>query len=90
MAKVRVSQLQKRMLRWLAADEQRSKGLITSSHQELVQALGSDKGNISHSLQMLESRGWVIIGRTPGGKAEYLFLTQAGQNQAAKIAGSCD
>lgn len=90
MTAVRVSRLQKRMLRWLAADHRRTKGMIASSHQELVQAQQDDKGNISHSLRTLEARGWLVIDRSPGGKAEYLILTPEGQNQAAKLTRSCD
>ena len=43
MAAVRLSRLQKRILRWLAADEQRTRGMITSSHPELAAALPSAK-----------------------------------------------
>jgi hypothetical protein len=50
MAIARVSQLQKQILRWVAADHRRTQGVLASSHQELVQALQGDKGNISHSL----------------------------------------
>jgi hypothetical protein len=50
MAVARLSQLQKQILRWLAADHRRTQGVIASSHQELVQALQGDKGNMSHSL----------------------------------------
>jgi hypothetical protein len=39
MTVARLSQLQKRILRWLVADHQRTQGRITSSHQELVRAL---------------------------------------------------
>jgi hypothetical protein len=46
MAAVRLSRLQRQILRWLAADEQRTRGMITSSHPELVAALPSAKGNI--------------------------------------------
>ena len=53
MAAQRLARRQKRILHWLAADYQRTRGMITSSHQELVRALPSDKGNISHSLQTL-------------------------------------
>jgi hypothetical protein len=70
MAAPRLSPLQKRLLRWLAADARRSQGMITSSHQELVRALQSDKGKISHSLRTLEARGGIVIGRASGGKAE--------------------
>ena len=86
----RLSQLQKRILRWLAADHQRTHGRITSSHQELVCALQRDKGQISHSLRTLEVRGWLVIGRSSGGKAEALRLTPEGQQWASQCAGSCD
>jgi DNA-binding MarR family transcriptional regulator len=90
MTAVRLSQLQKRILRWLAADHQRTQGRITSSHQELVRALQGDKANISHSLHTLEARGWLVIGRSAGGKAESLRLTPEGQKWACQFAGSCD
>ena len=90
MTAARLSQLQKRILRWLAADHQRTQGRITSSHQELVRALQRDKGNISHSLHTLEVRGWIVIGRSSGGKAESVRLTPEGQKWASQFAGSCD
>ena len=90
MTAVRLSQLQKRILRWLAADHQRTQGRITSSHQELVRALQGDKGNISHSLRTLEVRSWIVLGRSSGGKAESLMLTLEGQKWASLFAGSCD
>ena len=62
MVTVRLSQLQKRILRWLAADHYRTHGVIVSSHEELVKALGGYKGNISRSLQTLESQGFIVIG----------------------------
>ena len=83
-------ELQKRILHWLAADHQRTRGMITSSHQDLVRALPGDKGNISHSLQTLEARGRIVIGRSSGGKAESLRLTPEGQKWASQFAGSCD
>ena len=48
MATRRLSQLQKRILRWLLADYQRTGGSSSSSHWELVRELRGDKGNISH------------------------------------------
>jgi hypothetical protein len=57
MAAQRLSRRQKRTLQWLATDHQRTRGMITSSHQDLVRALPGDKGNISHSLHTLEARG---------------------------------
>ena len=90
MTTTRLSQLQKRILRWLIMDHHRTKGVIASRHQELVRALQGDKGNISHSLRTLEGRGVMVIGRSLGGKAEYLRLTPEGQKWASQFAGSCD
>ena len=90
MAAQRLSRRQKHILHWLAADHQRIRGMITSSHQDLVRALPGDKGNMSHSLQTLEARGLIVIGRLPGGKAESLWLTPEGQKWAAQLAGRCD
>ena len=88
MATQRLSQLHKRILRWLVADHQRTKGFILSSHEELVKALQRDKGTISRSLRLLEARGWIAIGRSPGGKAQHLTLTPEGQIRAAEVAKS--
>jgi DNA-binding MarR family transcriptional regulator len=90
MPATRLSQLQKRILRWLAADAQRTKGVIASSHQELVRALQGDKSNISHSLRTLEARGWIVIGHSFGGSAESVILTPKGQNWIRSFTGSCD
>ena len=90
MAARRLSRRHKRILQWLTADHQRTRGMITSSHQDLVRALPGDKGNISHSLQTLEARGLIVIGRSPGGKAESLWLTPEGQKWASQLTGSCD
>jgi DNA-binding MarR family transcriptional regulator len=86
MAATRLSQLQTRILRWVAVDAQRTRGGVASSHQELVRALKSDKGNISHSLRTLEARGWLVIDRSAGGKAESLRLTPEGQKWAGQVA----
>lgn len=85
MATQRLSRLQKRILRWLAADYQRTQGGTSSSHQELLQAIPGEKSNISRSLRTLEKRGWIVIGRTPGGKAEYLNFTPEGLEKASEI-----
>ena len=90
MAAVRLSQLQKHILRWLAADHQRTKGVTASSHPELVHALHRDKGNISHSLRTLERHGFLSIGRSSGGHAEAVRLTAEGQKRATQLAESCD
>jgi DNA-binding MarR family transcriptional regulator len=82
----RLSRQHKRILQWLAADHQRTRGMITRSHQDLVRALPGDKGNISHRLQTLEARGLMVISRSPGGKAEALWLTTEGQKWASQLA----
>jgi DNA-binding MarR family transcriptional regulator len=85
MATQRLSQLQKQILRWLWVDDQRTHGGTSRSHPELLQALAGDKSNISRSLRTLEKRGWIVIGRTAGGKAEYLHLTPEGLKKASGI-----
>lgn len=90
MAARRFSPLQKRLLAWLATDERRTRGVISSSHQELVVALQGDKGNSSHSLRTLEARGLLVVVRSPGGQAEALYLTSEGQKWARPFVESCD
>jgi hypothetical protein len=51
----------------------------------VVKALASAKGNISHSRRTLEARGGIVLGRTPGGRAESLYLTPAGLEKASEI-----
>ena len=85
MARSRVSRLQKHLLRLLMAEHHRTHGGTSMGHLELVKALAGDKSNISHSLRTLETRGWIVIGRTPGGRAEYLDLTPAGLEKASEL-----
>jgi DNA-binding MarR family transcriptional regulator len=85
MATWRLSRLQQRILRWLAVDHQRTKGIIVSSHEDLVKALREDKSNISRSLRTLEVRGWLMIGRSPGGKAQHVTLTSEGAQRASEM-----
>ena len=88
MATQRLSRLHRHILQWLAADHQRTNGVILSSHEELVKALQRDKGTISRSLRTLEARRWLVIGRSSGGKAHHLTLTPEGQKRAAEVAKS--
>jgi DNA-binding MarR family transcriptional regulator len=88
MAATRLSQLQKRILRWLAADEKRTRRMSASRHPELVAVLPSAKGNISHSLRCLERQGLIVMTRTPGGKTESLYLTAAGRQKVCALTGS--
>lgn len=70
MAAVRLSRLQKHIVRWLAADAKRPRGRITRSPPERAAALPSAKGNMSHRLRRLEPQGLIVMTRTPGGKTE--------------------
>ncbi len=90
MAGGRLSKLQKRLLCWLDGEERRTDRIVSSSHQQLVQALPNAKGNISHSLRLLEAQGLVKIGRSPGGQAENVRLTSQGCQKASELAGSYD
>ena len=85
MARPRVSRLQKHILRVLMAEHHRTHGGTSMGHLALVKALAGDKSNISHSLRTLETRRWIVIGRTPGGRAEYLDLTPEGLEKASEI-----
>ena len=87
MAAVRLSRRQPRMLRWLAADAQRTRGMLTRSHPALVAALPSAKGHIRHRLRRLETQGLSMMIRTPGGKTASVSLPAAGRQKARKLAG---
>ena len=67
------------------AAHHRTQGGTSLSHDELVKALGGYTGNISQSLRTLEARGVIVIGRTPGGQAAYLYVTPEGLEKASEI-----
>jgi hypothetical protein len=59
MAPERLSRLQRRILAWLVAEDQRTLGTMSVDHQALVRAivaLGVDKGNVSTSLKGLAAK----------------------------------
>ena len=85
MAPWRLSRLHQRILPWLAMDHQRTKGMIVRSHADLVKARREGKSKISRSLRTLEVRGWIMIGRSPGGKAQHGTLTAEGAQRASEI-----
>jgi DNA-binding MarR family transcriptional regulator len=85
MASRRLSRLQRHILKCLMADYRRTQGGTLLGHYELVQALGRDKGNVSHSLRTLEARGLIAIHRTPGGQANTVTLTSEGRNLASEF-----
>jgi DNA-binding MarR family transcriptional regulator len=85
MATQRVSRLQKHMLRLFLVEHHRTYGGTAMEHRDLVKALAGEKSNISHSLRTLETRGWIVLSRTRGGRAESLDLTPAGLEKASEI-----
>jgi DNA-binding MarR family transcriptional regulator len=85
MAAHRLSRLQRRILAWLLAEEQRTRGTMAADHRDLVRALAHDKGNLSTSLKGLEQKGLIRIHRTPGGKAEAIALTAEGGERAEVV-----
>jgi hypothetical protein len=90
MAAARFSRLQRRILAWLAAKEQRTRGTMRASHENLVHALAHDKGNLSHCLANLKGKELIHITRTTGGKADGVDLAPEGRQRAAQLTGSCE
>jgi DNA-binding MarR family transcriptional regulator len=90
MARERLSHPQRRILAWLLAEDQRTRGTMSADHRGLVRALGHDKGNLSTSLRGLEAKGWVRLTRTPGGRVEAVTVTREGRNRVAALTASCD
>ncbi len=86
MASRRLSRLQRHLLQRLLAQDELTQGGLAMGHFELVQQIKGDKSNISHSLRTLETRGLITMGRTPGGKAEYVVLTSEGRKLASELA----
>jgi DNA-binding MarR family transcriptional regulator len=85
MAARRLSKLQRQILAQMWTQYERTQGGISTAHLDLVQTLGRDKSNISHSLRTLEARGLISIGRSPGGQAIYMDLTPEGRKLASKL-----
>ena len=85
MAARRLSRLQRRILKCLMAEYQRTQGGTSLAHVDLVRGLRGDKSTISHSLRTLESRGLIAIGRTPGGKADSVDLTPEGRKLVSEF-----
>ena len=81
----RLSRLQRRILKSLMAQYQRTQGGTSLAHVDLVQGLRGDKSTISHSLRTLESRGLIAISRPPGGKADSVDLTPEGRKWASAV-----
>ena len=81
----RLSQLQRQILHKMWTQYERTQGGISTGHLDLVQTLGRNKSNVSHSLRTLEARGLITIGRSPGGQATHLNLTPEGRKLASNL-----
>jgi DNA-binding MarR family transcriptional regulator len=93
MAQHHLSHLQRRILTWLVAEDQRTRGTLAASHEAVARALvalGFDKGHVSTSLKGLAAKGLVTITRTPGGRAEAVDLTAEVRNRVAPLTASCE
>ena len=85
MAAERLSRLQRRMLQWVYEVEASRGGFYRPGYNELRQALGGNKGNMSVSLRNLEAKGLIKVYRTSGGQASTVWLTEEGKNRASNL-----
>lgn len=85
MAGQQLSRRHRSLLRWLAAAHERPGRVTSSSHQVLGRVLPGDTDHISARLQTLEADGRIVIGRSPGGKAQYRMLTAEGPKMGHEI-----
>jgi DNA-binding MarR family transcriptional regulator len=90
MAARRLSKLQRQILIAMWTQYECTQGGISTGHLELVQTLGRDKSNVSHSLRTLEARGLITVGRSPGGQATHMDLTTEGRKLVSNLEKSCD
>jgi DNA-binding MarR family transcriptional regulator len=84
MAPRRLSRRQRHILQCLMTEYRRTQGVTLMGQDELGQALGRDKSHSSHSLRTLETRGVLLIHRTPGGQAYAVNLTAEGRKGVLK------
>lgn len=91
MATQRLVWLDAWVLCWLRADAQRSKGLLTARSQKLLAGFThQEQQRIRASLARLETKGLIVVGRTPEGRAVSLALTAAGYQCVPQIPGRFD
>lgn len=63
---------------------------MSASHEDLVRAMGPDKGNLRTSFKGLEAKGLVTITPTPGGRPVAVDLTRERPNRVASLTDSCE
>jgi DNA-binding PadR family transcriptional regulator len=82
----RLTWLEEWILCWLQADAQRSKALLAASAQQLLGGFArQEQQQICTCLASLETKGLIVVGRTPGGKPAYLLLTAAGSQYVSRV-----
>ena len=79
------------ILCWLRADAQRSNGLLASRSKKLLDRFArQEQQRIRDSLAYLETKGLIVVGRTPEGKPVSLALTAAGYQYVPQVPGRFD
>ena len=86
MTATRLSQLQRRILQTIYEAEASRQWTTSSSHYEVRQAVGGNKGNFSVSLRNLEAKGLITVYRNRGGQADSVWLTKEGKKRASDLA----
>ena len=85
MAAQRLSRLQRRLLQWVYDTEASHGWRYRPGYDELRQAVGGNKGNVSVSVRNLESKGLLKVYRTSGGQASTVWLSEAGKNRVVTL-----
>jgi DNA-binding MarR family transcriptional regulator len=75
---MRLSVLQRRILRWLYADQLRTPNALGSVYRALLIHLPHAPGSITRSLRRLERHELVTLIHAPGGRIQGVRLTTAG------------
>jgi DNA-binding MarR family transcriptional regulator len=75
----RLSFFETSVLCWLAAELQRSQGLLAAHYHKLVRGFSrAEQQRIRQSVEYLETKGLIDVRRSPAGKPAYLALTPEG------------
>jgi hypothetical protein len=85
MAAERLSRLQRRILTWLWAEAQRTRGTMAASHQYLGAPWATTRATSPPRSRAWPAKGLVAITRTSGGKAEAVDVTAEGRNRVAPL-----
>jgi hypothetical protein len=77
---MRLSMLQRRILRWLYADQLRAPDTPGSAYRALLTPLPHSPGSIARSPRRLERHNLVTLIYSPGGRIQLVRLTAAGHH----------